>query len=105
MLHRGTQGVVYCTGESSFAAVIEFTGEFRQHARSTVFGALYPHAMPFRVVAAPGFSLPMAAVVQTLDFIGKKDYWFSYLQGQALRPLSREDFHVLASRLQTKGAR
>lgn len=98
-IRAGDKAIVYITGESVFAAVLEFVAEVETVVPERIFDGLFPHKVPFRVVDAPGFSVQIHPLLAELSFIVNKRVWSSHLQGQALRILSPQDFNLISNRL------
>lgn len=101
-IRPGDTAIVYVTGESVFAAVLEFIAEVETVAPERIFDGLFPHKVPFKVHEAPGFAVPIKRLIQDLAFIKNKAAWSSHLQGQAIRPLDAADYRLLSGMLATR---
>jgi predicted RNA-binding protein len=101
----GEKALVYLTHESVFAAIVEFTAPVETVVPERIFDGLFPHKVPFRVIRAPNFSVPIQRYIPELGFIKNKQSWSSHLQGQAVRPIEPADFRLIATRLDGSSGR
>jgi predicted RNA-binding protein len=104
-IQPGQKALVYLTHESVFAAIVEFTASVQTVVPERIFDGLFPHKVPFRVIQAPNYSVPIHRHIPDLAFIKNKKSWSSHLQGQAIRPIEPADFRLISTRLNGSSGR
>ncbi len=63
----------------------------------TLFDRLYPKQVEIAIDLEASEAVPFKPLVQRLAFIRNPHNWGAYLQGSPMRPLSDQDYQVLAS--------
>lgn len=106
-IHKGDMAVVYLTADggrykSAIGGIVQLSGKTAtvESEKKNFFAAMYPIRMDIKVNQVADPPMEFKPFIGRVQFVGKGRFWGSSLQGQPIKPITKEDFDLIKKALE-----
>jgi len=102
----GDKAIVYLTADgrrypSSIGGVAQFVGKpWRKREQATLFDTFYPIRLKISIQEICEPPLDFKPFMGNVSFVSPGKNWGAALQGQPIKPISKQDYHFLTKELE-----